>query len=339
MISVVIPTRNRAALLQNALDSLTRQTVSDDVFEVIVVDNGSTDGTADTVRGFTTRLPGLRCVHESEPGLHAGRHRGVHEAQGEVLVFADDDIEALPSWLSAIEEAFTDTEVVLVGGNNLPLFVNEPPAWLRRLWQRPGSIGGRALAALSLLELPGPVRSISPFYVWGCNFSVRRSTLLAAGGFHPDSMPRERIRFRGDGETHVSEYVVRSRGRCLFHPAASVYHKVVPGRMTFDYFHERGFNQGVSDSFAALRRRHVKGSIQNITSTAPLSQRLVRFGRRKVWDFLSSTADTRHALRQLATGYRKGYAFHQHAFASDSEVRAWVVKPNYLEVSLHVREN
>jgi len=92
----------------------------------------------------------------------------------------------------------------MAGGNNLPMFLETPPTWLTALWNRPTDLSGRALPALSMLELTGPPRNISPYYVWGCNFAIRKDVLIKAGGFHPDGMPKESIRFRGDGETHVS---------------------------------------------------------------------------------------------------------------------------------------
>jgi glucosyl-dolichyl phosphate glucuronosyltransferase len=98
MISVIIPTRNRAELLRAALLSLSLQTLPPEDFEVLVVDNGSTDHTKKVVNGFNG-LMHLRYFFDPTPGLHVGRHRGLREASGEILVYGDDDIEALPTWL------------------------------------------------------------------------------------------------------------------------------------------------------------------------------------------------------------------------------------------------
>ena len=243
MISVIIPTRNRGAMLADALDSLRRQSLDHDVFEIIVIDNGSTDDTPAVVAGMGERLPNIRYFCEPEPGLHSARHRGLREAKGDVLTFADDDIEALPSWLESIVQSFTDPEVDMVGGNNLPMFLEPPPLWLSKLWMH-SNLGGRAIPSLSVLELPGGPRQFNPLLVWGCNFSIRKQTLIDAGGFHPDSLPQDLIRFRGDGETHVSRYVAGLGSRCIFHPGATVYHKVTPARMNISYFRQRAFNQG-----------------------------------------------------------------------------------------------
>lgn len=328
MISVVIPTRDRADFLAPALESLTLQTLEAVAFEVLVIDNGSRYGTAEVAAAFACRLPNLRYFRAPEPGLHVGRHLGLREAQGEVLVFADDDIEALPTWLAAIREAFADPEVAMAGGNDLPLFMTPPPAWLRHIWERPRRDGGRALPALSLLYLPGSIRPLDPLYVWGCNFAIRKTVLLAAGGFHPDGMPRELVRFRGDGESFVSRHVARVGLKCMFHPGATVQHKVTPERMTFAYFRQRGFNQGVSDSYTVLRERHLQGRIFDAGNAT--FRRLARRAFRRLAGYPVHDPGASHALREMDAGHAEGYAHHQRLFKNDPEVRAWVLKENYL---------
>jgi glycosyltransferase involved in cell wall biosynthesis len=331
MISLIIPTRNRAVVLEDALDSIAKQEIPRDAFEVIVVDNGSTDNTPDVVAAAKAELPNLRYFLEPEPGLHAGRHRGLQEAVGELLTFADDDIEALPSWLGSVVEGFSDPHVDMIGGNNLPRFLEPPPRWLRSLWEKP-SFGGRAIPTLSILELPGGPRPCNPLLVWGCNFSIRKQTLIEAGGFHPDSLPQELIRFRGDGETHVSRYVAHFGGKCIFHPGASVYHKVTPARMTVSYFRQRAYNQGVSDSYTELRRRYLEGG--KATSWAPVHgvvRRRLRNIRGKLRGVLARDPDMRLLHRETMRGHADGFDFHQHAFATNPEVHDWVLRPSYLQ--------
>lgn len=330
MISVIIPTRNRAATLEDTLNSVARQNLRTDAFEVIVVDNNSTDNTADVVDACKVKLPNMRYFLETEPGLHAGRHRGLREAMGDLLTFADDDIEALPCWLESIAEGFSDPEVEMVGGNNLPMFLGKPPRWLLHLWEKP-NLGGRAIPALSILELQGSPRLFNPLYVWGCNFSIRKSILLAAGGFHPDSFPQEMILFRGDGETHVSRCVLRSGGKCLFHPGVSVYHKVTPERMSISYFRRRAFNQGISDSYSELRGKYVDS--QESSGRNPWLRGLHRRLRGLYKQFRPTwirDGDMKVLLKESAAGYEEGFAFHQHAFATDPEIRNWVLKPSYM---------
>ena len=327
MISVIFPTRNRADLLDTALRSVAEQRIDPVHFEVLVVDNDSTDHTRDISEKWAAQLPNLRYRYEAAPGLHAGRHRGLTEAQGDILVFADDDIEAEPSWLQTIADLFYDPDVAMAGGNNRPLFLQTPPPWLEHLWNRRARDGSRSLPSLSIQEQPEGRYPISPYQIWGCNFAIRKSVLLAAGGFHPDGMPKELIQFRGDGETHVSRYVAEKGLKCLFDSGASVYHKVTPERMTMEYFHQRGFNQGVSDSYTQLR-----GEIIQPAKRRSLAYRAVRWGWHRLRQISANGLDDREARRAIdeqCAGHREGYAYHQAAYRDDLEVRAWVHRERY----------
>lgn len=324
MITVVIPTRNRAELLAPTLESIVNQDLTQSEFEVLVIDNGSTDGTQSVIAEYKRQLPNLEGIYAPEPGLHTGRHVGMKAANGEILVFADDDIEALPTWLLSIDAAFKDPDVAMVGGNNYPKFLQAPPRWLVRLWDRPTLGGYKAITSLSVIEFTRPIIEISPYYIWGCNFSIRKSVLLKAGGFHPDGMPSDLIRFRGDGETHVSQYVVESGLKCVFHSGASVHHKVTAERMTFAYFRQRGFNQGVSDSYSELRR-------QGQLTSSP-KQNIFRRGLRMAMQkfiALQDSGEVRRALEELKLGHRDGYAYHQAVYRDDPEVREWVHRSTY----------
>ena len=292
-------------------------------FEVLVIDNGSTDATPEVAKRYRQRLPNLQYFFEPEPGLHVGRHKGMLAAKGEILVFADDDIEAFPTWLAAIQEGFASPNVAMVGGNNLPMFLGPPPTWLLAMWERSSPVGIKSISALSVIEFSSTQHHISPMQIWGCNFSIRSEVLRAAGGFHPDGMPKELIRFRGDGETHVSQYVAQSGMKCVFHPGASVHHKVTPERMSFAYFRQRGFNQGVSDSYTALRK--AAGASPKGVS---MLRRTARWARAKL-AALNRHNDVNQALMQMKQGHAEGYAYHQNAYHSDTAVRNWVHQSKY----------
>jgi len=253
-LSVIIPTRNRANLLHMTLKSIALQTFPINEFEVIVVDNGSTDNTKQVVENFNKDKKNIRYFYDPTPGLHVGRHRGLKEANAELLVYADDDIEAFPDWLEAVWESFQDNEVVLVGGKNLPKWEAEPPYWIYEMWMEINNYG-HSLGYLSILDFGDEIIEIDPGYVWGCNFSIRKKTLLEAKGFHPDGFPQDMIKYRGDGETSVTNYIQNKKYKTIYNPKASVYHFVPKNRMTIDYFCKRAFNQGISNSFSDIRKK------------------------------------------------------------------------------------
>lgn len=327
MIAVIIPTRNRAELVRAALQSLAGQTLDAGRFEVIVVDNASTDATPAVVEQARAHLPNLRYVRESRPGLHHARHRGMRSTDADLLLFGDDDIEAVPTWIESVENAFRDPNVALVGGNNLPMFLGNPPGWLLALWHHSRFQEGRAFPPLSLLQLERDAGEISPFYVWGCNFAIRRSDLDAARGFHPDGMPKEQLAFRGDGETHVARHVLQSGRKSIFHPGASVYHKVTPERATVDYFWQRGYTEGISHSYASLRNAGAPLFGQQGGRLRSLARRVARI----MGNPLLLQPRALRAVLAMRLGYRAGYRFHQQEYRRSEEVRAWVHRPDYLQ--------
>jgi glucosyl-dolichyl phosphate glucuronosyltransferase len=314
-VSIIIPTRNRAVSLAAALESIAKQTVGHNRFEVLVVDNGSTDHTANMVDGFRASLPNLRYFLADNPGLHVGRHKGLFEAKAEILSFIDDDVEVFQTWLEGIAKAFEDPEVVLVGGKILPKFETTPPQWLKRMWTKK-STEGYILGYLSLLDLGQTIKEISPNYVFGCNFSIRKSIVLNAKGFHPDGMPQAFTRFRGDGETHISKYVSSKKYKALYNPKASVYHRIPAERMTETYFLKRAYNQGISNSYTLTREGRPKDWLK-------LNYQKFKHMTRK---FLGDRLEYR--IRQA---YFAGFDYHQKEVKKDRNLYEWVTRETYLD--------
>lgn len=329
--SVIVPTRNRAMLLQSALRSLEHQSVSNDEFEVIVVDNGSTDATPEVCREFARRLQ-LVYLRETEPGLHAGRHAGMLAARTDLLMFADDDIQAGEAWVETVVRAFEDPSVGLVGGNNLPDFESPPPSWLERWWQREDGTR-RFIGHLSILDFGQGRFEIDPGFVWGCNFSIRRGLLLEAGGFHPDALPEHLLAFRGDGETHVSNHVRRSGFRAMFDAGAMVQHRVSTDRMSAAYFSRRSFAEGISASYADIRGN---GGLKASTGRAFLTRLRalggsLTAGVRAVNPAADAVSRTLESIRaNCARAFGEGYAFHRNEVRRNPELLTWVLKPGYL---------
>jgi len=117
-ITVILCTYNRAELLGGALNSLTtQQTDNEFTYEVLVVDNGSTDETQQVVRELATQHQlSIRVVSEAKPGLSAARNCGIREAQGDWLAFFDDDELADPRWLYELHALAQEKECRVVGG-------------------------------------------------------------------------------------------------------------------------------------------------------------------------------------------------------------------------------
>jgi glycosyltransferase involved in cell wall biosynthesis len=156
MISVVIASRDREHFLRGALASLDAQAGAPP-FEVIVVDNGSRDGTKSLVEARAGGDPPVRYVAEPQPNRASARNRGVEAARGDYLVFCDDDVRLPERWVAAHAEA--------QGGGNY--VVNGPILNVGSTDQRP---------------LPKPV-NYSRAFLCSCNVSLRKRAFVDAGGF------------------------------------------------------------------------------------------------------------------------------------------------------------
>jgi glycosyltransferase involved in cell wall biosynthesis len=132
-VSVVVSTYNRADRLAMALQALLEQ-VGDVTYEIIVVDNNSTDATPEVVTTIARRAAGrVRYAFEPRQGLSYGRNTGIGLAQGQIIAFTDDDVKVAADWVQQIKRTFDERpEIDYVGGRVLPHWIHPPPRWLTR---------------------------------------------------------------------------------------------------------------------------------------------------------------------------------------------------------------
>lgn len=312
--SIIIPTRNRAQLLNDTLKSILQLQNKENDFEVIIIDNASSDNTFEIINQYENIIPNLRYVYQEKIGLHEGRNMGLKIAKGEILCYLDDDVYLFKSWMNGIKASFKDINTVLVGGKILPRFETNPPDRILEIWNTKKNIG-----YLSILDLGDKEQEIDPFLVYGCNFSIRKKILLEARGFHPDGFPQELIKYRGDGESYVSQYIKNNGYRAYYNPKASVFHFVPQERITKSYFRRRAFNQGVSDSYSLVRR--LEGNRSKVLKSLVLN--LLRVS--KSYILMKNKYDTQHHLR--------GNIFHLVNCLIDKRFMEYVLRDNYLDNS------
>ena len=175
-ISVVIPTYNRRDVLSRTLPTIFHQDIPADKYEVVVVVDGSTDGTAAMLRGLETRCT-LRVIEQANRGQAAARNAGLQAARGEIVLFLDDDILCSPSLLRDHLASRDGVEALCVYGPVVPAAENDLPSSRARL-QRSRSDEVRRHAPQTDPPLPdGEDAWATP------NLSAPRSLLLAAGGY------------------------------------------------------------------------------------------------------------------------------------------------------------
>jgi glycosyltransferase involved in cell wall biosynthesis len=241
--SIIIPTYQRPTSLADALESVRIQNFPTDEYEILIVDNAP-----DTTRQVSllcdiSGKPSMRYIHEPHNGLHNARHAGARAAKGEILVYVDDDVKCDGNFLTEILRPYSDPQVGCAGGKILPEFEGEPPEWLNMFpkWY------------LSILDDNNGPKEVQ--YIYGCNFSVRRSLVFELGGFNPDGFGNnEKMRwYRGDGEIGLLRKVHSAGRKVIYNPAAVVWHFIPKERLSIEYFRERAFKGGIESSFSKHR--------------------------------------------------------------------------------------
>lgn len=324
--SIIIPTFNRSVSLKTTIKSLLNLNSLPLDYEIIVVDNGSTDGTKQLVESFIglNSQPRIRYYYEPIPGSLSARHKGALESLEDILIFVDDDIVADPEWLNAMIETFDDTEVHLVGGKNLPKYESTPPNWLEAFWFRDGARNW--CAYLSILDFGDQPIEIDPLYVWSLNYAIRRETLFELGGFHPDYVPKPFLQYQGDGETGLA-WKVKAKGfKIIYQPRALVHHIIPDQRLTVEYFEQRMFFGGIFDSYTTIRRNKGMKFDWKMQEPFPQIRRLIRRIAAKL------SADPYSVIkRRVRDAWLEGYVFHQNEVRKDPELLKWVLRDSYLD--------
>jgi glycosyltransferase involved in cell wall biosynthesis len=244
-ISAIICTHNRAAYLAAAIDSLLAQDLTErglGEFEVIVIDNASTD---DSRAIAEARLgdPRFKYIYEPQLGLSHARNRGVIESRGAILAYLDDDAVASAHWLSTLVEAYRADETLAIAGGRVTLLWPEqiqPPAW----------VSDAMLSCLGHYDLgPNEITIENPSLTpRGLNYSLRRSFLDSVGGFDLQ-LGRVGKKLLSNEELYMTEAALKRGLRVAYLPHALVAHNVAPERLNRSWFLRRSWWQGVSECY------------------------------------------------------------------------------------------
>lgn len=246
VISVVICTHNRASYLPAAVESVRAQDGAPP-WELIVVDNRSTDATRDVVAPYV-HGGAVRYAQEPTLGLCHARNAGWRAARGRWVAYLDDDALAGPGWLVAIVAAYAYLPAAgVVGGRVDPIWERPRPPWL----------SDKLARMLSVLDWsPTPLVIHDPVTRWlvGANMAVPRHLLEKTGGFSP-ALGRRGRNLMSNEEMHLERQLVQAGHPCLYYPAMTVRHLIPAGRLHRRWFLRRCFWQGVSDVVMAFAER------------------------------------------------------------------------------------
>ena len=247
-VTVIICTRNRASQLASVLDSACKLIIPAGlVWEFVVVDNGSTDGTADVVAHYLDLLP-IRCVREDTPGLSNARNRGVDEAKGDYICWTDDDVVIDPEWLSAYAAAFKrHPEAAVFGGRVLPFLVKPTPAWFEKARYDWPIVSLQAYRDFGDDIVPLTFKGGKTPY--GANFALR-ATEQKRHRYNPE-LGVSPLHKRVGEESDVIYRIFKDGGSGWWVPGSKVNHIIPTKRQTLSYLFD--YSYLVGETFAYLR--------------------------------------------------------------------------------------
>jgi GT2 family glycosyltransferase len=244
-VTVAVITYNRSRQLRQALGGILRQDYPADRWELLVIDNNSTDDTRDVVASFVTANPAPRRIVEARQGLDFGRNRAVEEAKGDLVVLVDDDILVEPDWLAQLVAPFSSEsahKIGVVGGEVVPVFPDGLPPWLEGA-HRP----------LGFRRDPGPLPpNQAPM---GANFAFPKWVFVRFGMFDT-RLDRQGSRLFGGGDSQMIRRLRAVGLEAWFVPGAKVLHQIPAERLTLGYALRHAFDSArsrVADQMRVLR--------------------------------------------------------------------------------------
>lgn len=243
-ISVAICTRNRAQSLERALQSLVRLHVPPETdWELLIVDNGSTDGTAALIESFADRLP-VRRISEPKAGLSNARNRAVDEAQGSYIIWTDDDVVLERGWLAAYLGAFqAHPDAAVFGGKILPVLDPPTPRWFEEALP----LLGYPLAHRDLGDAPLALSVPEDRIPYGANYALRMREQRRLR-YDPDLGASPHHNRVGE-EVGVMTSILKSGGSGFWVPDAVAHHCIPTSRQSESYIFRYYEAQGETAAF------------------------------------------------------------------------------------------
>lgn len=245
-VSIIVSTRNRAESLREMLASLASMYIPDGIgAELIVVDNGSTDNTAEVVKSFHSDQLLCRMLNEPRPSKSAALNRALEAARGDIFLFTDDDVRVPKHWVERMVEPIVKGQADAVAGG-----VRIAPS-LQREWMT--AEHASMLADTTTLQEKGGQRMV------GANMAVGRHVFDKIHGFDPDLGPGEKTVGLHE-ETLLSMQLRREGFEIAFAFDVEVDHHIAEDRLLYPAFKRIMEKQGRSDAYLDYHWRHDGGN-------------------------------------------------------------------------------
>lgn len=246
LISLAICTYNREDLLASMLGSLAHQTLSSEKFEVLIINNNSSDNTDAVIEKFRSAHPNLqiRNIFESKQGLSNARNTAFSEAIGDYIIYIDDDEIMRPDFLESYFDSIQMNGAYTVLGGRIVIHpIANKPKWFGPNMEGWYSIYDHGEVSFDITQEMVDKKEIE--LPVGGNFAIRVSFLKEIGGFDP-KLGRNKDQLLSGEETKVFQEVLRRGLKILYEPRAIVEHVIEPERLTYAHVQEKFFLAGQS---------------------------------------------------------------------------------------------
>jgi glycosyltransferase involved in cell wall biosynthesis len=243
-ISAIICTFNRAKYLRKAIQSLVEQTLDVGRYEILVVDNRSTDDTKRVVTEEFSHIANLRYFYEPIQGLSQARNTGWQNATGEYVAYLDDDAIASSQWLERILEVFETVtpKPGAVGGKIEPIWEAPRPSWL----------SDRLAGGLTILDVSEtPIVLKNNQWLAGANIAYPKQILKAMNGFDVN-LGRKGSKLLSCEESLLHDCLKNNGYQLYYHPTVAVRHHIPSSRLVKDWHLKRQYWNGISVSIVFL---------------------------------------------------------------------------------------
>jgi len=246
-LSLVICTYNRDKYIAQALESIYEQTAAKELFELVVIDNNSTDTTASIVKNFIDAHPDLNAHYhfEENKGLSFARNRGVKEADAAILSYVDDDAILSTDYVTNMLSFFQAyPKAVGAGGKVIPKYESgSEPKWMNKYLN---GFVGKADHGTAIRKYNESMK-----YPVGCNMTYTKQAITEAGGFNND------LTFRSD-DKYIFYKINALSDEIYYVPDAFVHHYIDSHRLQFDNFKRLFLKTGNEEK---IRLRSESGTV------------------------------------------------------------------------------
>lgn len=239
--SFITCTYNRDKYIGQTLQSVCDQKYPDNNYEIIVIDNNSTDNTASICEEFRAEYPNknFRYFKEMNQGLSFALNRGIKEAQGEYLIFVDDDETIIPQHLERLDNHLrTYPEAVLCGTPVIPVYEIPEPKWMSRFTQR--LIGG-------YFDQGKEVKILEAKNYPGTGHTIIKKELYERYGNYNTELGRKGTSLIGAEDKDMFNRLKNNNIVCYYLPDIPIYHHIPPNKMTDEFFHKLTYSIGKSE--------------------------------------------------------------------------------------------